>query len=151
MGVHRFKFVRCGVKSPCVYHADQPGFCSVFHPPPASIRVLQCPHATLVSNPESKMAAHHFNEVAHPAQTAIKYFDFSIDGPIERAQPCRSPSCLCHLYNLSGQSEEFWRMSLTDTSGHGQSQPAETAARMTWLCQTGNKLYSYDFPLSLLK
>lgn len=48
-----------------------------------------------------------------------KVFHFSIMGPIERVQSCRSPSCLCHLNNLFGRSEWFWRMSVTHTN-HNQ-------------------------------
>lgn len=56
--------------------------------------------------------------------TRTKSFDFSINAPIERAQSCHFPSCLCHLNNLIGQSEWFWRMSQTrqDAANHNELQ-----------------------------
>lgn len=78
---------------------------------------------------ESKVAAHSLEWSCSDSTYAEKVFDF-------RTTVCHFPSCPCNSHDLFGQSEWSWRMSLTDTSGRGQS--------MLWR-HTGNKFSSGDF------
>lgn len=39
---------------------------------------------------------------------------------------CHFPSCLCNSHDVVGSGEQFWRTSLTDTSGNTQSELAKT-------------------------